>query len=70
MNETTNANDNLSKYDNLTLITEMTLVNDAVDVLIGSHRSTPAMTTLAEPLMRRYNVLRNEMIRRTSHELK
>lgn len=66
MNETTNANDNLSNYDALTLVTEMTLVNDAVDTLIGGPRVTPAMTELATPLMNRYNVLRNEMLRRTA----
>lgn len=64
MNETTN--DNLSTYDALTLITEMTIVNDAVDTLIGGPRITPAITALAEPLMRHYNALRNELIRRTA----
>lgn len=63
-NETTN--NDISSYDALTLVTEMTIVNDAVDTLIGSPTVTPAMTALAEPLMRRYNVLRNELIRRTS----
>lgn len=64
-NEMTNTNDNLSSYDALTLVTEMTIVNDAVDTLIGSPTVTPAMTALAEPLMRRYNVLRNELLRRS-----
>ena len=66
MNETTNANDNLSSYDALTLVTEMTIVNDAVNLLIGSPTVTPAMSELASPLMRRYNLLRNELIARTS----
>lgn len=63
-NETTNAN--LSSYDALTLVTEMTIVNDAVNLLIGSPTVTSAMTELATPLMARYNALRNELILRTS----
>lgn len=65
MNETTNNDDNLSSYDALTLVTEMTIVNDAVDTLIGGPVVNPVLTALAEPLMRRYNVLRNETIRRS-----
>lgn len=61
-NETTNA---ISSYDALTLVTEMTIVNDAVDLLIGSPTVTSAMTELATPLMRRYNELRDELIRRS-----
>lgn len=64
MNETTNTHDDLSTYDNLEIVKEMTAVNDAVDALIGGPRVTPSMTALAEPLMRRYNILRNEMIAR------
>lgn len=66
MNETTNTHDDLSAYDTQTLIDEMTAVNDAVDILIGSPRVTIAMNELAQPLMRRFNLLRNEFIRRTA----
>lgn len=66
MNETTNTNDNLSSYDAFDLVTEMTTLNDAIDILIGGPRVNPTLTALAEPLMRRYNALRNETIRRTS----
>lgn len=69
MNETTNDNDNdnlIGLYATSVLIDEMTAMNDAVDSLIGSPHVTIAMTELAQPLMRRYNLLRNELIRRTS----
>ena len=64
--ETTNTNDNLSAYANETLIHEMTVINDAVDTMIGSSHTTIALSELASPLMRRYNLLRNELIRRTT----
>lgn len=65
MNETTNDNDNLSSYANETLMHEMTVINDAVNLMIGSSHTTIVMSQLAEPLMRRYNLLRNELIART-----
>lgn len=66
MNETTNDDNLIALYATSVLIHEMTVMNDAIDLMIGSSHTTPTMTALAEPLMRHYNVLRNELIRRTA----
>lgn len=66
MNNNNETTTKLSSYDSFDLVTEMTIVNDAVDTLIGGPVVNPTLTALAAPLMARYNDLRNELIRRTS----